>query len=75
MHKLLSGGPKRGVLGGAQKVYVAKVYVLFRSPKKGLKIGIFRRSRVFLGTFLPTPKKTFFETFLRFRALRARRLL
>ena len=31
-HKLFSGGPKWGVLGGGQKVYVEKVYVLFRSP-------------------------------------------
>ena len=33
VHKLFfSGGPKWGVLGGGQKVYVEKVYVLFRSP-------------------------------------------
>ena len=32
-HKLLSRGPKGGVLGGGQKVYVEKVYVLFRSPR------------------------------------------
>ena len=31
-HKLFSGGPKWGVLGGGQKVYVEKVYVPFRSP-------------------------------------------
>ena len=31
-HKLFSGGPKWGVLGGGQKVYVEKVYVLFPSP-------------------------------------------
>ena len=31
-HKLFSGGPKWGVLGGGQKVYVEKVYVLFLSP-------------------------------------------
>ena len=30
-HKLFSEGPKWGVLGGGQKVYVEKVYVLFRS--------------------------------------------
>ena len=30
--KLSSGGPKWGALGGGQKVYVEKVYVLFRSP-------------------------------------------
>ena len=30
-HKLFSGGPKWGVSGGGQKVYVEKVYVLFRS--------------------------------------------
>ena len=30
-HKLFSGGPKSGVLGGGQKVYVEKVYVLFPS--------------------------------------------
>ena len=29
-HKRFSGGPKLGVLGGGQKVYVEKVYVLFR---------------------------------------------
>ena len=28
-----SGGPKWGVLGGGQKVYVEKAHVLFRSPK------------------------------------------
>ena len=28
-HKLFPGGPKWGVLGGRQKVYVEKVYVLF----------------------------------------------
>ena len=27
-HKLFSGGPKSGVLGGGQKAYVEKVYVL-----------------------------------------------
>ena len=32
-HKLFSEGPKWGVSGGGQKVYVEKVYVLFRSPK------------------------------------------
>ena len=31
-HKLFSEGPKWGVLGGGQKVYVEKVYVLFRPP-------------------------------------------
>ena len=30
-HKLFSGGPKWGVLGGDRKVYVEKVYVLFLS--------------------------------------------
>ena len=35
-HKLFSRGPKSGVLGGGQKVYVEKVYVLFLSPKWGL---------------------------------------
>ena len=29
-----SGGPKWGVLGGGQRVYVEKVYVLLLSPKK-----------------------------------------
>ena len=38
-------------------------------------LGIFRLLRVFFGTFLQTPQKTIFETFLRFRARRARRLL
>ena len=32
-HKLFSGGPKWGVLGGGQKVYVEKVYVPFVSIK------------------------------------------
>ena len=32
-HKLFSGGPKWGVLGGGRKVYVEKVYVLFPSPR------------------------------------------
>ena len=40
-HKLFSGGPKWGVLGGGQKVYVEKVYVLFRSPiNRGLPAGV-----------------------------------
>ena len=30
-HKLFSGGPNLGVLGGGHKVYVEKVYVLFPS--------------------------------------------
>ena len=33
-HKLFSGGPNWSVLGGGQKVYVEKVYVLFRSPNQ-----------------------------------------
>ena len=33
-HQLFSGGPKWGVLGGGQKVYVEKVSVLFLSPTK-----------------------------------------
>ena len=41
----------------------------------GYFFGIFRLFRVFFETFLQTPKKTPFETFLRFRARRARRLL
>ena len=32
-HKLFSGGPKRGVLGGGQKVHVEKVYCSFLSLK------------------------------------------
>ena len=32
-HNLFSGGPRSGVLGGGQKVYVEKVYVLFPSLK------------------------------------------
>ena len=32
---LFSGGPKSGVLGGGQKVYVEKVYVLFLSLNLG----------------------------------------
>ena len=35
-HKLFSGGPNLGVLGGGQKVYVEKVYVLFPSLRKGV---------------------------------------
>ena len=31
-HKLFSGVPQWDVLGGGQKVYVEKVYVLFPSP-------------------------------------------
>ena len=31
-HKLFSGGPKWGVLGGGQEVYVENVYVLFLFP-------------------------------------------
>ena len=40
-HKLFSGGPKWDVLGGGQKVYVEKVYVLFLSPTSlGDSVGI-----------------------------------
>ena len=41
-HKLFSGGPKWGVLGGGQKVYVEKVCALFRSPSLDFadKIGV-----------------------------------
>ena len=35
--KLFFGGPKMGVLGGGQTVYVEKVYVLFRSPRNSRK--------------------------------------
>ena len=38
-HKLFSGDPKRGVLGGGQKVYVEKVYVLFLSPNLAAQTG------------------------------------
>ena len=61
---------QKGLLGGRQK-----------SPKKYPKkskntnfrtfLGIFRLFRVFFGTFLPAPRNTFFEIFLRFRARRA----
>ena len=38
-HKLFfSEGPKLGVLGGGQKVYVERVYVLF--PSSGLLWGL-----------------------------------
>ena len=36
-HKLFSGAPKWGVLGGGQKVYVEKVSVLF-PPLKHVKV-------------------------------------
>ena len=45
-HRLFSGGPKWGALGGEQKVYVGKVYVRFLSlamigiGKRGLFIEI-----------------------------------
>ena len=45
-----------------------------RYPKCPI-LGIFRLFQVFSGTFLQTPKNTLFETFLGFRARRARRLL
>ena len=73
-------GPKsqkslqKGPFGGPQKS-------LKKYPEKSKNtdfwtfLGIFRLFRVFFGTFLRTPKKTFFETFLRFRAWRVRRLL
>ena len=32
VHKLFSGGGQMGCFGWGQKVYVEKVYVLFRSP-------------------------------------------
>ena len=49
-HELLSGGPKWGVLGGGQKVYVEKVYVLFRSTRRGggRKVRALPRTFVFL---------------------------
>ena len=34
-----------------------------KNTQKDPKIGIFRLFRVFFGTFLLTPRKTFFETF------------
>ena len=38
-----SGGSKWGVLGGGQKVYVEKVYVLFPSPYSSCMSGQIRR--------------------------------
>ena len=40
-------------------------FLTFLRPQKGPKIGIFKLFGVFLETFLETPKKTLFETFLR----------
>ena len=40
-HKLFSGGPTSGVLGGGRKVYVEKVYVLFLSPNIAVLQGHF----------------------------------
>ena len=39
-HKLFSGGPKSGVLGGGQKVYVEKVYCFFRASKNAPKTPV-----------------------------------
>ena len=44
-HKLFSGGQKWGVLDGGQKVYVEKVYVLFRSPTEP-QPGLHRTFRI-----------------------------
>ena len=45
-HKLFSRGPKWGVLSGGQKVYVEKVYVLFRPLEKSS--GKFEQLLIFL---------------------------
>ena len=65
---------KKGLSGGRQKS-PKKYPKKSKNTQKGPKIGIFRLFLLFFGTFLQTPQKTFFETFLRFQARRARRLL
>ena len=65
---------KKSLFGGLQKSpqkYPKKSETTPKSPSLGI-VGLFR---VFSGTFLQTPKKTLFETFLRFWGQRARRLL
>ena len=58
-HKPFFWGPERGVLGGGQKVYAEKVYVLFRSPVLGRSRMTGRRkfgsSRPSLGVQVPRP--------------------
>ena len=44
-HKLFSRAPKVGVLGGMQKVYVEKVYVLFPSLNYSWAHNLLYRSR------------------------------
>ena len=50
-YKLFSGGPKWGVLGGGQKVYVDKVYVFFCPAGTWDVPGILDPANVFWGTF------------------------
>ena len=65
---------KKGLLGGPQKS-PKKYLKKSKNTQKCPKIGISWLFRVFFETFLRTPKKTLFETFLRFRARRVGRLL
>ena len=65
---------KKGLLGGPQKS-PRKYPKKSKNTQNCPKIGIFGLFQVFFETFLQTPQKTFFETFLRFRARRVRRLL
>ena len=70
-HKLFSGGPKWGVLGGGQKVYAEKVYVLFLSPRKSLFSNPFR---VFLTPAPRGPSSLLFRLFFFFRSFLGRGL-
>ena len=70
--KMSQKGSFRGSAEKSQKIPKKSKNTDFRTI---LGIYIFRLFRVFFGTFLQTPEKTLFETFLRVRARRARRLL
>ena len=62
---LLLGG---GIFGFGGRGGECRFYFYGRADFSDL--GIFRLFRVFSGTFVQNPKKTFFETFLGFRARR-----
>ena len=65
LEKSLFGGPQK-----SPKKYAKES----KNTRKGPENWYFLTFRVFFGAFLQTPKKTLFETFLRFRAGRVRRL-
>ena len=56
---------KKGLFGGLQKS-PRKYPKKSKTISEGAKIGIYRLFRVFSGTFLQTPKKTFLRLFCDF---------